>query len=75
VAETNILAKANEVWGGVMLREIQITEEYVKDSSGKLDSLSDGVKENTEALNSLTFMLKGQISDLIKDVECEKYYY
>lgn len=58
-----------------MLREIQITEEYVKDSSGKLDSLSDGVKENTEALNSLTFMLKGQISDLIKDVECEKYYY
>jgi hypothetical protein len=72
VAETNFLAKVNEVRGGVMLREIQITEEYVKDSSGKLDSLSDGVKENTEALNSLTFMLKGQISDLIRDVECEK---
>jgi hypothetical protein len=72
VAETNFLAKVNEVRGGVMLREIQITEEYVKDSSDKLDSLSDGVKENTEALNSLTSMLKGQISDLIRDVECEK---
>jgi len=74
VAETNFLAKVNEVRGGVMLREIQITEEYAKDNSGKLDSLSEDVQYNTEALNSLTSMLKGQFSDLIKDVECKKYF-
>lgn len=74
VAETNFLAKVNEVRGGVMLREIQITEEYAKDNSGKLDSLSEDVQYNTEALNSLTSMLKGQFSDLIKDVECKKLF-
>lgn len=73
VAESNFLAKVNDVRGGVILREIQITEEYAKDNSSKLDSLSDRVKYNTEALNSLTSMLKGQFSDLIKEVECKKY--
>ena len=72
VAETNFLAKVNEFRGGVMLREIQITEESAKDNSTKLDSLSDGVKYNTETLNSLTLMLTGQLSDLIKDVKCKK---
>ena len=71
VAETNYLAKVNEVRGGVILRSIEITEELSKENSSKIDSLSDGVKYNTEALNSLTSMLKGQISDLIKEVECK----
>jgi hypothetical protein len=74
VAETNFLAKVNELRGGVMLRSIEVTEELSKDNSSKLDSLSDGVKYNTEALNSLTSMLKGQFLDLIKDVECKEYF-
>ena len=57
-----------------MLRSIEVTEELSKDNSSKLDSLSDGVKYNIEALNSLTSMLKGQFSDLIKDVECKEYF-
>jgi hypothetical protein len=74
VAETNFLAKVNEVRGGVMLRSIEVTEELSKYNSSKIDSLSDDVKYNTEALNSLTSMLKGQFSDLIKDVECKEYF-
>jgi hypothetical protein len=74
VAETNFLAKVNEVRGGVMLRSIELTEVLSKDNSTKIDALSDGVKYNTEALNSLTSMLKGQFSDLIKDVECKEYF-
>jgi len=74
VAETNFLAKVNEVRGGVMLRSIELTEVLSKDNSTKIDSLSDDVKYNTEALNSLTSMLKGQFSDLIKDVECKDYF-
>jgi hypothetical protein len=57
-----------------MLREIQITEEYAKDNSGKLNLISDDLKYNTDALNSLTSMLKGQFSDLAKDVECKNSF-
>ena len=73
MAETNILAKVNEVRGGVILREIQITEGLTKNNSTKLDAIADDVRYNTDALNSLTSMLRGQLSDLTKDVECMKY--
>lgn len=72
VAETSFLAKVNEVRGGAILKGIQVTEEYVKDNSGKLDELTGFAKDNSEALNSLTSMLKGQFSDLIKYAECKK---
>ena len=62
----------NELRGGVMLEGIEATKEYVKDNSTKLDTLTDATKDNTECLNSLTSMLKGQFSDLIKYAECKK---
>jgi hypothetical protein len=43
-----------------------------KDISSKLDEVVDVAKDNSEALNSLTSMLKGQFTDLIKYAECKK---
>jgi hypothetical protein len=51
----------------------QVTEVAgTKDISGKLDEVADVAKDNSEALNSLTSMLKGQFTDLIKYAECKK---
>jgi hypothetical protein len=74
VAETNFLAKVNEVRGGVILNSIQTTEEHAKDISAKLDEVTDVAKDNSEALNSLTSMLKGQFTDLIKYAECKRLF-
>jgi len=51
----------------------QVAEVAVtKDISGKLDEVADVAKDNSEALNSLTSMLKGQFTDLIKYAKYKK---